>query len=84
MNGWLVAALVLLAGGLLPALWLGGTGSAVRRLIGLQLAVVVLVPVLILLSMAFGQSSYLIVPVVLVVASFAGTLVYARLLKADR
>ncbi|TDQ00881.1 monovalent cation/H+ antiporter complex subunit F [Labedaea rhizosphaerae] len=82
MNGWLVAALVLLAGGLLPALWLGATGPAVRRLIGLQLAVVVLVPELILLSMAFGQSSYLIVPVVLVAASFAGTLVYTRLLKA--
>ena len=82
MNGWLVAGLALLVGGLLPALWLGATGSAARRLIGLQLAVVVLVPELILLSMAFGQPSYLIVPVVLVVASFAGTLVYTRLLKA--
>jgi multisubunit Na+/H+ antiporter MnhF subunit len=84
VNGWLIAASVLLAGGLLPALWLGATGSPVRRLIGLQLAMVVLVPELILLSMAFGQPSYLIVPVVLVVASFAGTLVYTRLLDPSR
>jgi multicomponent Na+:H+ antiporter subunit F len=84
VNGWLIAASALLVGGLLPALWLGATGSAVRRLIGLQLAMVVLVPELILLSMAFGQPSYLIVPVVLVVASFAGTLVYARLLDPGR
>lgn len=84
MNGWLIAAVALLGGGLLPALWLGTTGSAVRRLIGLQLAVVVLVPELIVLSMAFGQPSYLIVPVVLVAASFAGTLVYTRLLDPGR
>ena len=84
MNGWLIAAGALLVGGLGPAVWLGSTGSAPRRLVGLQLAIAVLVPELILLSMAFGQSSYLIVPVVLVAVSFAGTLVYAGLLKPGR
>jgi multicomponent Na+:H+ antiporter subunit F len=41
----------------------------------------VTVLLLIALSAAFGQSSYLIVPLVLVVLGYAGTLVYTRLLS---
>ncbi|HZU72908.1 MAG TPA: MrpF/PhaF family protein [Acidimicrobiales bacterium] len=82
MNAWLLAAAVLIGAGLLPAGVIGSRGDAVARLVGLELAAVVATVVLMLLSQAAGQSSYLIVPMVLVVLSFAGTLVFTRLLAA--
>jgi multisubunit Na+/H+ antiporter MnhF subunit len=80
VNAWLVAAGVLMAGGLGPALWLGARGEAVERLVGLELGGALTVLVLMLLSQATGQSSLLLVPLVLVLLSFAGTLVFTRLL----
>ncbi|MCW2720882.1 monovalent cation/H+ antiporter complex subunit F [Pseudonocardia sp.] len=82
MNPWSVAALVLMTGGLGPALWLGVRGRPVARLVGLELGSAVTVLVLLLLAQADGQSQYLILPLVLVLLSFAGTLVFTRLLGA--
>lgn len=79
MNAWLVAGLVL-ALLMLPALVLACRGDPMERLVGMELAGGVLVLDLLVLSQAFGQSSYLIVPLVLVLLSFAGTLVFTRLL----
>jgi len=72
---------VLTAGGLGPALWVGARHTGVARLVGMQSTSSVTVLLLIALSAAFGQSSYLIVPLVLVVLAYAGTLVYTRLLS---
>lgn len=80
MNRWLWACIVLLAGGLLPALWVGARGDGVRRLIGLELSSAIGVLFLMAFSRAMNQPSYLIVPLVLAVLSVAGTLVYTRLL----
>jgi multisubunit Na+/H+ antiporter MnhF subunit len=80
MTAWLLATVVLLAGGLLPTVFLASTGDPVERLVGLELGGAVTTVVLLLLSQAAGQSSYLIVPLVLVILSFAGTLVFTRLL----
>jgi multisubunit Na+/H+ antiporter MnhF subunit len=66
--------------GLGPALAVGTRGRALYRLTGLQLGGAVTVLVLIAVSAVLGQSSYLIVPLALVLLSFAGTLVYTRLL----
>lgn len=74
------AALVLIVGGLAPATWLGLHGEPLRRLVGLQLAGAVLVPVLLLLTYGYQQTGYLIVPLVLAVLSFAGIMVFLRLL----
>jgi multisubunit Na+/H+ antiporter MnhF subunit len=74
------AALVLIVGALAPATLLGLRGGRLERLIGLQLAGAVLVPVLLLLTYGYGQTGYLIVPLVLAVLSFAGVLVFLRLL----
>ncbi|MBV8933118.1 MAG: hypothetical protein JOZ47_23155 [Kutzneria sp.] len=82
MTQWTVAAMVLMGGGLAPALWLASRGTAVCRLIGLQLVSSVSVLVLLVLVQAIGQPSYLIVPLVLALLSFAGTLVFARLLRS--
>lgn len=77
---WLVAGLVLIAGGLAPAAWLGLRSGPLERVIGLQLAGAVLVPVMLLLTFGYHQTGYLIVPLVLAVLSFAGNLVFLRLL----
>jgi multisubunit Na+/H+ antiporter MnhF subunit len=80
----MLAALVLMVAGLGPALWLGVRGDAVDRLVGLELGSALTVLVLLLLAQATGQSSLLIVPLVLVLLSFAGTLVFTRLLGLPR
>jgi multisubunit Na+/H+ antiporter MnhF subunit len=81
MTMWVVFAGVLAVGGLGPALWVGARHSGVARLVGMQSTSSVTVLLLIALSAAFGQSSYLIAPLVLVVLGYAGTLVYTRLLS---
>jgi multisubunit Na+/H+ antiporter MnhF subunit len=81
MTMWVVFAGVLAVGGLGPALWVGARHSGVARLVGMQSTSSVTVLLPIALSAAFGQSSYLIVPLVLVVLGYAGTLVYTRLLS---
>ncbi|HEX3647178.1 MAG TPA: monovalent cation/H+ antiporter complex subunit F [Pseudonocardiaceae bacterium] len=77
---WLVAAGVLLIGGVLPAGVVACRGSAPRRLVGLELASATAALLMLVLCQAFGQSGYLIVPLVLALLSFVGTLVYTRLL----
>lgn len=80
MTGWLVAAAILVAGGLVPALSLASRGDPVQRLVGLELGAAVTVLTLLCLAQAYGPSSALILPLVLVVLAFAGTLVFTRLL----
>lgn len=80
MNPWSVAAFVLVVGALGPALWLGARGGPAQRLVGLELCSSVTVLVLLLLAQAVGQSQFLILPLALVLLSFAGTLVFTRLL----
>jgi multisubunit Na+/H+ antiporter MnhF subunit len=79
---WVVAAGVLMVGGLGPAMVLAYRGSAEHRLVGLELVGAVGAILMVVLCQAFNQSSYLIVPLVLVLLSFAGTLVFTRLLDA--
>jgi multisubunit Na+/H+ antiporter MnhF subunit len=49
-------------------------------LVGLQFTSMSAVLTLLLLAKLYGQSSYLIVPLALALASFAGSLVFVRLL----
>lgn len=80
MTVWFVASLILLIGGLVPATLLGSRGGPTDRLVGLMLASVVGVLAMLTLAQAYGQSSYLIVPLVLATLSVAGVLVFTRLL----
>jgi multisubunit Na+/H+ antiporter MnhF subunit len=80
MTWLLLAALLLMAGGLGSALWLAARGSALERLAGMQLAGAVTVLTLLLLVQAYGPSSAVVLPLTLTVLAFAGTLVFARLL----
>jgi multisubunit Na+/H+ antiporter MnhF subunit len=80
MTFWLIGAIVLMVGGLGPAMLLASWGDPVHRLVGLELGSSITVLVLLVLSQVAGQSQFLIVPLVLVLLSFAGTLVFTRLL----
>lgn len=82
MNGWELTAAALMVGGLVPAVLLAARGDAVDRLVGLELAGSVAVLLLLVIAQAAGQPSYLIVPLVLALLGFAGTLVFTRLLRS--
>jgi multicomponent Na+:H+ antiporter subunit F len=77
---WLIAAGALMVGCLGPAMMLAYRGNAAGRLVGLELAGAGGTILLVVLCQVFDQSSYLIVPIVFVLLSFTGTLVFTRLL----
>jgi multisubunit Na+/H+ antiporter MnhF subunit len=80
VNAWLVGTVALLAGGFPMAVWMGSRGSAVDRMVGLELGGVVTTLAMLGFTQAVGQSSYLIVPLLTALLSFAGALVFTRLL----
>lgn len=80
MTAWLWYAGVLMVAGLAPALVVGSRDKGIVRLAGLQLAGAVSVLVLVALCASPSATSYLVVPLALVLLSFAGTLVFTRLL----
>jgi multicomponent Na+:H+ antiporter subunit F len=81
MTGFQICMLVLLAGGLGPALVLSARGRPTNRLIGLELTSAVVTVAFLLFTVISGQSYDLVLPLVLVPLSFAGSLVYTRLLS---
>jgi multisubunit Na+/H+ antiporter MnhF subunit len=81
VNLWLLGAVALLLGGMAPALSVASRGDPASRLVGLVLGGQIATLALLLLAQGFGQSSYLIVPLVLAVLSFPGVLVFTRLLR---
>jgi len=81
---WLVAALVLLIGAVAPLTVVCSRGGATGRLAALQQLGMACGLVMLLLAQAVDRSDYLIVPLSLMVLSFAGSLVYARLLVPRR
>lgn len=83
MNIWMIAVLVIAVAGLLPAIYRVAIGTGAQRLAGLQLASAASLMITIALSMAAGQSSYLIVSIVLALLSATGLLVFTRLLAPE-
>lgn len=82
MTGFEICIVVLLAGGLGPALLLGCRGRPSNRLVGLELAGPVVTVVFFLMALVTKESYDLVLPSVLTPLSFAGTLVYTRLLAS--
>ncbi len=79
MTGFEICAAALMIGGLLPALSLAATGRPVDRLIGVALTGMVVVVAMMVIGQVIEQSYMLIVPLVLVVLSVVGILVFTRL-----
>ncbi|HZA10201.1 hypothetical protein [Mycobacterium sp.] len=84
MSPWLFGALALLVGGFMPALWMSARGKSAARLVGLEFAAVAAILLMLLLAKHYGQTSYLIVPLAMAIASVAGSLVFVRLLVPKR
>jgi multicomponent Na+:H+ antiporter subunit F len=84
MSGYTVCAASLVIGGLGPALLIASRGEPVERLVGLELVGGVAVMFMLVLAQVTGKSFYLAVPLVLAPLSFAGTLVFTRLLAHRR
>jgi multisubunit Na+/H+ antiporter MnhF subunit len=83
VNGWLVAAAVLLLGGMGPAILGVATGPVRRRILAQNLATLTACLVLLLLAQGYGRSAYLDTALVLALLGPAGTLIYARLFAEE-
>jgi multisubunit Na+/H+ antiporter MnhF subunit len=83
VNGWLLAAIVCLAGGLAAALWGVATGPLRRRVVAQNLSTALACPGLLLLAQAYGRPAYVDLGLVLALLGPVGTLVFARLLADE-
>ena len=80
MNEWLLAAVVMLAA-LVPCGVVCVLRSPVDGLVALELAGVIDTTILVLLSEGFQRQPFVDLAVVAAVMSFAGSLVFARILE---
>ena len=79
MNGWLLAASVVSLG-LLPCADMCLRGRPERRLVGMEMASILVTIAMVLFTVAFGRSAFIDLPLALAVMSFGGSLVFARFL----
>lgn len=77
------AALALLGGVFAPGVWMAARGAERQRLVGLEFAGTGAIATLMVLTVSWRQDWGLIVPLVLALVTFPGTLVYARLLAGE-
>ncbi|MGV9993789.1 MrpF/PhaF family protein [Streptomyces sp. NPDC003374] len=83
MNGWLLAAALVLAVGLGSTLWGVSTGPLARRVTAQNLSTALVCPGLLLLAQGYGRPSYVDLALLLALLGPVGTLVFARLLAED-
>jgi multisubunit Na+/H+ antiporter MnhF subunit len=83
VNGWILAATVVLAGGGAAALWGVTTGPMARRVVAQNLTTSVLCPTLLLLSQGYSRPAYVDLALLLALLGPIGTLVFARTLSDD-
>jgi multicomponent Na+:H+ antiporter subunit F len=81
MNEWILAAAVLLVGGLVPLAIAGFTGDAMSGAAALNLGGPLASLILLLLSEGFHRQPFVDLAVVLAVVSFAGSVIVARFLE---
>lgn len=79
-NPWLCAGGAVMAT-LVPCACMSLRGSPERRLVGVEMASVLIVIALILLCIGFGRPILMDLPLALAIMSFGGGLVYARFLE---
>jgi multicomponent Na+:H+ antiporter subunit F len=79
VNVWVVAA-VAVSSGLLPCADMCLRGTPERRLVGLEMASILVTIAMVLFAVGFGRSAFIDLPVALAIMSFGGGLVFARFL----
>lgn len=80
MNVWLIASAAVSAT-LIPCADMCLRGSPERRLVGLEMASMIVTIAMVLLTVGFGRSIFIDLPLALAVMSFGGGLVYARFIE---
>jgi multisubunit Na+/H+ antiporter MnhF subunit len=80
VNGWLLAAAILLAA-LTPLGWIAFRGSALEGLVALELASIVVTLVFVILAQGFDRSIYVDLALVLAPLQFVGGLAFVRVLE---
>ncbi|MEV7795995.1 monovalent cation/H+ antiporter complex subunit F [Streptomyces sp. NPDC087512] len=83
MNGWILAAAVVLAAGVGTTLWGVATGPLRRRAVAQNLSTALACPVLLLLAQGYDRPAYVDLALVLALLGPVGTLVFARLLAGE-
>lgn len=83
MNGYLLAAAVVLGGGVGATLWGVATGPLRRRVVAQNLSTALACPGLLLLAQGYDRPAYVDVALVLALLGPVGTLVFARLLTDE-
>lgn len=81
MNEWIIVAIVLLVGGIIPCLVVCVTASAMEGLVALQLAGEIAALVLLLLAEGFQRQPFTDLALILAVLSFVGSLVFLRFME---
>jgi multicomponent Na+:H+ antiporter subunit F len=79
MNIWLASA-DCVAAALIPCADMCLRGTSERRLVGLEMAGVIVTIALVLFTIGFGRSPFMDLPLALALMSFGGSLVFARFL----
>ena len=80
MNAWLVAGAAVSAS-LVPCADMCLRGAAERRLVGLEMASLLITIAMVLFTVGFGRSIFIDLPLALAIMSFGGGLVFARFLE---
>lgn len=83
MNAWLLAACLLLTGGVTPCVWTACRGAPSQRLVGLSLAAVTGSTVLLLVAQGLDRTAYVDPALILAVLAPAGTLVFTRFVGGE-
>lgn len=79
-NPWLLAGSAVCIS-LLPCADMCLRGSPERRLVGLEMASLLIIIVMVLFTVGFGRSIMIDLPLALAIMSFGGGLVFARFLE---
>ena len=83
MNEWILAAIVLVLGGILPCLVVSVRASVMEGLVALEMAGVISVLVLLLLAEGFQRQPFVDLALVLALLSFVGTLAFVRFMERE-
>lgn len=79
MNLWLVAGAAV-SSALLPCADMCLRGSPERRLVGMEMASMVVILAMVLFTVGFGRVPFIDLPLALAIMSFGGGLIFARFL----
>jgi multicomponent Na+:H+ antiporter subunit F len=79
MNSWLIAGIAV-STALVPCADMCLRGRPERRLVGLEMASMIIVISMVLFTVGFGRSAFIDLPLALAIMSFGGGLVFVRFL----